>query len=65
MAEGSDVNYWTIVVVLGPILLALAIAWAIMRNRKATTSLDETERGTRETYRAEQRAHENEPGSGL
>ena len=65
MAEGSDVNYWNIVVVLGPILLALAIAWAIMRNRKSKTSLDVTERGTRENYRAEQRAHENEPGSGL
>ena len=65
MAEGSDVNYWTIVTIVGPILLALAIAWAIMRNRKSVTSIDETERGTRENYRDEQRAHENEPGSGL
>jgi len=64
MATGDDVNYWSIVTVVGPILLALAIAWAIMRNRKAGR-VEETERATRDNYRAEQRAHENEPGSGL
>ena len=66
MAEGSDVNYWTIVTIVGPILLVLAIAYAMIRNRQQSSrSLDETERATRENYRAEQRAHENEPGSGL
>jgi len=64
MTEGNTVNYWGIVTVVGPILLALAIAWAILRNRKAGR-IEETERATRDNYRAEQRAHENEPGSGL
>ncbi|WP_114227278.1 MULTISPECIES: hypothetical protein [Sphingomonas] len=66
MAAGSDVNYWTIVTILGPILLVLAIAWAMIRNRQQSAdSVERTEEATRQNYRDEQAAHENEPGSGL
>ena len=66
MSEGSDVNYWTIVTIVGPILLVLAIAWAMLRNRGSSAeSVERTEDATRQNYRDEQRAHENEPGSGL
>jgi hypothetical protein len=66
MAEGSDVNYWTIVTIVGPILLVLAIAYAMIRNRQSSAkSIERTEDATRQNYRDEQAAHENEPGSGL
>jgi hypothetical protein len=66
MAEGSDINYWTLVTILGPILLLAAIVWAISRNKKSSRASDDaTERGTRQNYADEQRAHQNDPGSGL
>ncbi len=65
MAEGSDVDYWTLVTILGPLILLGIIVWAIMRNKKAPVDRDVTERGTREVYREEQRIHERDPGSGL
>lgn len=42
------------VVVIGPILLAAVILWAIRRNKKTTGSdLARTDAGTRELYREE------------
>ena len=65
MAEGSDVNYWTLVTVLGPILLLGVMIWAFTRNKKSNVEPDVTERATRENYAAEQREHERDGNSGL
>ena len=40
-------SLWTLITIVGPILLILALAWVLMRNRKATrVSESETERAT-------------------
>ena len=68
MAEGSDVDYWSLVTIIGPLLLLAVIIWAIARNRsrKGNEAPPEvTESATRENYREEQRDHERDPGSGL
>lgn len=65
MAEGSDVDYWTLVTILGPLILLGIIVWAIMRNKKSRVDQRTTEEGTRDVYREEQRIHERDPGSGL
>jgi hypothetical protein len=65
MAEGSDTNYWTLVTILGPLILLGLIVWAISRNKKDKVDRDTTERGTRQVYEEEQRIHENDKSSGL
>lgn len=65
MAEGSDVNYWTLVTIVGPILLLVVMAWAFLKNKKSKIDPEITERATRENYAAEQREHENDGKSGL
>ena len=40
-------GYWSLLTIIGPILLAAAIAWALLRNRKLSKGdLDRTERAT-------------------
>ena len=41
---------WTILYIVGPLLLLAVIAWAILRNRRAKTPPDRTERGARQVY---------------
>ncbi|HVF82580.1 MAG TPA: hypothetical protein VM913_00215 [Sphingomicrobium sp.] len=65
MAEGSDVDYWTLVTILGPLILLGIIVWAISRNKKSGVSNETTEEGTRQVYRDEQRIHEDDKSSGL
>ena len=65
MAEGSDVDYWTLVTILGPIILLAVIAWAIWSTKSSKASKAQTERDTKALYAEEQKAHEGEPGSGL
>jgi hypothetical protein len=65
MAEGSDVNYWTLVTIIGPILLLGVMIWAFTRNRKSKIDPEVTERATRDLYKEEQRAHERDGNSGL
>ena len=65
MAEGSDVDYWGIVTIVGPILLVLVMAWAFLKNKKSKVDPEVTERATRENYAAEQREHERDGHSGL
>lgn len=65
MAEGSNVDYWTLVTILGPIILLAVIAWAISSNKSSKASKAQTERDTKALYAEEQKAHEGEPGSGL
>ena len=65
MAEGSDVNYWTLVTILGPLLLLAVMIYAFTRNKKSKIDPEVTERATRENYAAEQRDHEQDGKSGL
>ena len=41
---------WGTVVILGPILLALAIGWAMLKNRTSKAKLRQTEQATRDLY---------------
>jgi cbb3-type cytochrome oxidase subunit 3 len=47
-AEESEMgSLWTLITIVGPILLILALAWALLRNRKRTrVSEADTERAT-------------------
>jgi len=66
MAEGSDVNYWNLVII-GIFIVGAIMLWAVLRNRKDRNRVDPniTEQGTRDVYREEQRIHENDRSSGL
>ena len=52
MAEGSDVNYWSLVTIIGPLLLLAVIAWVVLRSKKRGAEMNqrETEEGTRRLY---------------
>ena len=67
MADGNDINYWTLVTILGPLLMLAVIIWAVMRSkgRNAEMHNPTTEEGTRRVYEEEQRIHRNDPSSGL
>ena len=65
MTDGSDVNYWSLVTIVGPLLLLVVIAWAFMRNKKSKVDPKITEEGTHRVYEEEQRIHKRDPGSGL
>ena len=65
MAEGSDVNYWTLVTIIGPIILLGVMIWAFTRNRKSKIDPEVTERATHDLYKEEQRMHERDGNSGL
>ena len=43
---------WSLMTILGPVLLAIVVIWALMRNRKNTSARDlrHTEEATRENY---------------
>jgi uncharacterized sodium:solute symporter family permease YidK len=64
MAEGSDVNYWNLVII-GIFIVGAIMLWAIVRNKKDKVDPNITERGTREVYEEEQRMHQNDRNSGL
>ena len=53
---------WGIVTIVGPVLLALVLLWALLRNRKRSrpSDVDRTERATRDLYREENAAHRGE-----
>ena len=49
---------WAILNILGPLLLVIALAWALMRNKKSKPEEKErTEQATRDLYREEDAAH--------
>ena len=49
---------WSILNIVGPLLLLLVLAWAVLRNRKSSKSdVDRTEAATRDLYREEDAAH--------
>lgn len=51
---------WGIVTIVAPLILAVVIIWAALRNRTSRAKRDETERATHDLYRAEDRAHRGE-----
>ena len=51
---------WSIITIVGPLLLIAAILWAALRNRRSKVSPDETDRATRDLYKEEDRAHRYE-----
>ena len=66
MAEGSDVNYWLLVLV-GIFIVGAIMLWAVMRSKPREEELHDptTEAGTKRVYEEEQRIHENDKSSGL
>ena len=52
---------WGIITIVGPLLLAVVLAWALLRNRKSRPAdIERTERATRELYKEEDAAHAGE-----
>ena len=55
---------WAILNIVGPLLLVIVVAWALLRNRKSRTpdELERTDRATHDLYDAEeaQRRREDE-----
>jgi hypothetical protein len=52
---------WGIVTIVGPLLLAIVLTWALLRNRKSRPrDIERTERATRELYKEEDAAHRGE-----
>jgi hypothetical protein len=63
--DGDTTSYWTLVTILGPILLLGTMIWAFTRNRKSKVDPEVTERATHDLYKEEQRLHERDGNSGL
>ena len=45
---------WAILNIVGPLLLAAVLLWALLRNRKSRRGVDDTEQATRDLYREEE-----------
>ena len=45
---------WAIINIVGPLLLAAVLLWALLRNRRSRRSDSDTERATRDLYREEE-----------
>ncbi|TGX53632.1 hypothetical protein E5A73_12480 [Sphingomonas gei] len=54
-----------ILVIVGPILLALAIAWAMLRNRSSREDIARTENATRELYDQQDREDKARDNGGV
>jgi hypothetical protein len=58
--DGGGIN-WSIINIVGPLLLALVILWAMLKNRKSSRSeVERTEEATRELYKKEDAAHRDD-----
>lgn len=55
---------WSVLTIVGPLLLAAVIIVAILRNRVSKDVADRSEAGTRELYREEDRLHRNDDDEG-
>jgi mannose/fructose/N-acetylgalactosamine-specific phosphotransferase system component IIC len=51
---------WMTITVIGVALLAIAIAFAALRNRSSRQLIDKSEAATRDLYKEEDRAHQND-----
>ena len=43
-------TFWGMMTIIGPILLAIALGWALLHNRRTRSENAGTERATRELY---------------
>lgn len=51
---------WSLLTILGPLLIAAVVLFAILKNHKSKRSeIDRTEAATRENYAAEDAAHQS------
>ena len=49
---------WSLLTIVGPILLFIVLLWAVLRNRRAKPEdIERTEQATRELYKEEDAAH--------
>jgi hypothetical protein len=49
---------WALLNIVGPLLILIVLAWAVLKNRKSSKAeIDRTEAATRELYREEDAAH--------
>ena len=51
---------WSLLTIVGAIVLAVVIAWAALRNRSSRAKIERSEEATRRNYAAEDRAHGHE-----
>lgn len=45
---------WALITIVGPIVLLLALAWAVLRNKRSRTPEDVSEAGARRVYEEEE-----------
>ena len=56
---------WGIITIVGPLLLAAVLLWALLRNRRTRPGeADRTEAATRELYREEEEARRRRDDDG-
>jgi len=49
---------WSLLTIVGPILLFLVLLWAVLKNRRSRPKdVERTEQATRDLYREEDAAH--------
>ena len=51
---------WSLLTIVGPLILLVVIAWALLRNRRSQVSDEESEAATRRVYAEEDREHRHE-----
>jgi hypothetical protein len=51
---------WTLITIVGAIVLAAVIAWAALRKRASRSTVEHSEEATRKVYEEEERAHHGE-----
>ena len=56
---------WALINIVGPLLLLVVLAWAVLRNRKSSRAeVDRTEQATRDLYKEEDAAHKDDNSFG-
>lgn len=51
---------WSLLIIVGPLVLLGVIAWAVLRNRVSRPKASESEAATHRVYDEEERAHHGE-----
>ena len=55
---------WSLLTIVGPLLLAVVIIVAVLRNRSSKDVIDRSEAATRDLYREEDRLHRDDDDEG-
>jgi hypothetical protein len=58
--DSASGGMWGLINIIGPLLLAAVLLWALLRNRRSRRRDIDTEQATRELYREEDAAHRGE-----